>query len=143
MKKIKVLKGENSYYVISATFEQFFREIIRKGLFENILYVIDENVFKNHGERITKLAGVKKNGNNIFIMPSGEKNKSVEQYYNILFHLSDNNYGRDSLIAAIGGGVTGDIAGFAASTYMRGIQLVQIPTTLLAIVDSSIGGKTG
>jgi 3-dehydroquinate synthase len=143
MKKIKVLKGKNSYYVISATFEQFFREIARKGLFENILYVIDENVFNKHGERITKLAGVKKNGNNIFIMPSGEKNKSVEQYYNILSHLSDNNYGRDSLISAIGGGVTGDIAGFAASTYMRGIQLVHVPTTLLAMVDSSIGGKTG
>jgi 3-dehydroquinate synthase len=76
-------------------------------------------------------------------MPSGEKYKSVERYNSILAFLADNNYGRDSLIVAIGGGVTGDIAGFVASTYLRGIQLVQIPTTLLAAVDSSIGGKTG
>jgi len=143
MKKIKVLKGKSSYDAIAAPFEHVFREITRKKLFENILYVIDENVFKKHGARIIKLTGTARNGRDIFIMPSGEKYKSDEQYFNILSRLSDNNYGRDSLIVAIGGGVTGDIAGFAASTYMRGIQLVHVPTTLLAMVDSSIGGKTG
>ena len=143
MKKIKVLKGKNSYDVITTPFEFFFKEIKRKGLYENILYVIDENVFKKHGARIIKVIGNNKNGRDIFIMPSGEKYKSDEQYYNILSRLSENSYGRDSLIAAIGGGVTGDIAGFAASTYMRGIQLVHIPTTLLSMVDSSVGGKTG
>jgi 3-dehydroquinate synthase len=81
--------------------------------------------------------------NNFYIMPSGEKYKSIERYNSILAFLADNNYGRDSLVVAIGGGVTGDIASFVASTYLRGIQLVQIPTTLLAAVDSSVGGKTG
>jgi 3-dehydroquinate synthase len=143
MKKIKVLKGEDSYYVLNGPFEVLLHEITGKKLNEKILYVIDENVFKKHNKRITKLTGVNKTGNNIFIIPSGEKNKSTRMYYNILSHLSNNNYGRDSLIVAIGGGVTGDIAGFAASTYMRGIQLVHVPTTLLSMVDSSIGGKTG
>ena len=143
MKKIKVLKGKNSYDVITAPLEHLLYEITDKGLFENILYVVDENVFRKHKERITGITGVNKDKKNIYIIPSGENSKSLNQYADILSYLSDNNYGRDSLIAAIGGGVTGDIAGFAASTYMMGIQLVQVPTTLLSMVDSSIGGKTG
>ncbi len=143
MKKIKVLKGKNSYDVITEPFEHLISEIKRKGLFENILYVIDGNVFLYQYKRITALTGTNQKAKNVFILPSGEESKSLNEYFNILYKLSDNNYGRDSLIVAIGGGVTGDIAGFAASTYVRGIQLVHVPTTLLAMVDSSIGGKTG
>jgi len=143
MRKIKVLKGKSSYDVITAPFENLINEISRRGLSEKILYVVDEKVFKMHGNRIIGVTGIKKNSNNLFVMPSGEQYKNEELYTSILSHLSDNKFGRDSLVAAIGGGVTGDIAGFAASTYMRGIQLVHVPTTLLSMVDSSIGGKTG
>src|ERR1035437_2566859 len=145
MKKIKVLKGKDRYEVFSGigSFDLFPELIAQKGLNKNILYVIDENVMKYHSAKIKSVMEKTGGRNNIYIMPAGEKNKSKECYNNILTFMIDNNYGRDSLIAAIGGGVTGDIAGFVASTYMRGIQLVQIPTTLLAIVDSSIGGKTG
>jgi len=145
MKKIEVLKGKDRYEVYSGngSFKLFPELIARKGSNANILFVIDENVMNYHSEMIKSV--IRKTGgrDNIFIMPSGEKNKSMECYNSIIAFMTDNNYGRDSLLVAIGGGVTGDIAGFVASTYMRGIQLVHVPTTLLAAVDSSIGGKTG
>ncbi len=78
-----------------------------------------------------------------YIFIATEKNKSLNQIEKIYNILSYNYFGRDSAIVAIGGGVTGDVAGFAASTYMRGIKYFQVPTTLLAMVDSSVGGKTG
>ena len=78
------------------------------------------------------------------IIPTGEENKNLETVSQIYDTLSNQKFDRDDMIIALGGGVTGDIAGFAAATYLRGIKhLVQIPTTLLAQVDSSVGGKTG
>jgi len=75
--------------------------------------------------------------------PPGEKSKSRRVKAKIEDELFENRIGRDGCIIALGGGVTGDIAGFVAATYMRGIPYVQVPTTLLAMVDSSVGGKTG
>lgn len=77
-----------------------------------------------------------------FVFPSGEENKTTETYLALLTHLAQHQLTRTDLIIALGGGVTGDMAGFAAATYLRGIRYVQIPTTLLAAVDSSVGGKT-
>ncbi len=80
--------------------------------------------------------------NNIFInFPSGEKSKSFEQYMRIIDILQSNNVNKDTCIIALGGGVTGDLSGFVASTYLRGIDFIQIPTSLLAQIDSSVGGK--
>lgn len=80
--------------------------------------------------------------NNIFIdFPSGEKSKSFEQYIRIIDILQSKNVKKDSCIIALGGGVTGDLSGFIASTYLRGIDYIQIPTSLLAQIDSSVGGK--
>jgi len=76
-------------------------------------------------------------------LPDGEAHKNLASYAQILDALVTARYDRDSLIIALGGGITGDIAGFAAATYQRGIAGLQIPTTLLAQVDSSVGGKTG
>lgn len=73
-----------------------------------------------------------------FVIKAGEKSKSIENYSKILNHL-----GNEKTIVAFGGGVVGDLAGFAASTYKRGINLIQIPTTLLSMADSAIGGKNG
>lgn len=76
-------------------------------------------------------------------LPDGEAHKNLASYAQILDALVAARYDRDSLVIALGGGITGDIAGFAAATYQRGIAGLQIPTTLLAQVDSSVGGKTG
>ena len=77
-----------------------------------------------------------------FVFPHGERSKNLKTYGELLEFLCENRVTRKDLIAALGGGVTGDLAGFAAATYQRGIPYVQIPTTLLACVDSSVGGKT-
>ncbi len=78
-----------------------------------------------------------------FVFPHGESSKRAKYYLAGLDFLAANGFDRTDAVAALGGGVTGDLAGFVASTYLRGIAYAQIPTTLLAQVDSSVGGKTG
>lgn len=78
----------------------------------------------------------------VFVLPAGERSKNLSKLTEILSAMADAEIKRDCTLIALGGGVVGDIAGLAASLYMRGIKLVQIPTTLLAQVDSSVGGKT-
>lgn len=77
-----------------------------------------------------------------FIFPAGEQSKTIETWSRILTAMAEAQLDRDGLVVALGGGVTGDMAGFAAATYLRGIDVVQVPTSLLAMVDSSVGGKT-
>lgn len=77
-----------------------------------------------------------------FVFPHGEASKTLSTYAQLLTFLSENRLTRTDPVVALGGGVTGDLAGFAAATYLRGVPLVQVPTTLLAMVDSSVGGKT-
>ena len=78
-----------------------------------------------------------------YIFDGGEKNKNMNTVTDILNFLADNRFSRSDMLIALGGGITGDVTGFAAATYMRGIDYLQVPTTLLATVDSSVGGKTG
>ena len=75
-------------------------------------------------------------------LPQGEASKNGETYLNLLHFLTQNQITREDLLVALGGGVTGDLTGFAAATYLRGVPYLQVPTTLLAMVDSSVGGKT-
>lgn len=77
-----------------------------------------------------------------FVFPAGEASKCADTYMKLLAFLARNHLTRTDAIVALGGGVVGDLAGFAAATYLRGIRFVQVPTTLLAAVDSSVGGKT-
>lgn len=77
-----------------------------------------------------------------YIFPAGEQSKNGETYLNLVNTLAQHQLTRSDLIVALGGGVVGDLAGFAAATFLRGIRFIQIPTTLLAMVDSSVGGKT-
>lgn len=109
---------------------------------DDFVIVADEKVFSLHGKRFYS-AFLPDQTVRLVILPPGEKNKNthtLNQLYKDLLRLGTN---RRSVIIALGGGVTGDIAGFAAATYMRGVRYIQIPTTLLAMVDSSVGGKTG
>ena len=77
-----------------------------------------------------------------FVIPAGEQSKNSQTYLELVNYLAENKLTRSDLIVALGGGVVGDLAGFAAATFLRGIRFIQIPTTLLAAVDSSVGGKT-
>ena len=77
------------------------------------------------------------------VLPDGEQHKTMATVGRVLDALVEARYGRDCVIVALGGGVVGDIAGFAASIYQRGVDFIQVPTTLLAQVDSAVGGKTG
>ena len=77
-----------------------------------------------------------------FVFPAGEKSKNPTVLMELLEHLAEESLARTDLILALGGGVVGDLAGFAAAIYLRGIHFIQVPTTLLAMVDSSVGGKT-
>ena len=77
----------------------------------------------------------------VFVMPAGEQSKSLLQFGNCLTWLADNRATRDATFIAFGGGVIGDLAGYVAASYMRGVKYVQVPSTLLSMVDSSVGGK--
>lgn len=77
-----------------------------------------------------------------FTFPAGESSKNTETYFQLLNFLAANKLTRSDAVLALGGGVTGDMAGFAAASFLRGIRYIQVPTTLLAMVDSSVGGKT-
>jgi len=104
--------------------------------------VSDETVWKLHGERLTKALAAAGISSQAIVVPPGEPSKSWEGLAEVSDRLLELELDRGDLIVAFGGGVVGDLAGFAAAIYKRGIDFVQIPTTLLAQVDSSVGGKT-
>jgi len=105
--------------------------------------IADSHVAKLYGKRaLTSLEGAGLDAD-LFSFPAGEWNKSADQWVHLCAEIMGEGFGRDSAVVALGGGVTGDLAGFVASTYMRGVPVIQVPTTLLAMVDSSVGGKTG
>lgn len=104
--------------------------------------VSDDSVFPLYGEAVVKSlesAGLRVCS---FVFPHGEASKNITTFADILNFLAENHLTRSDLVVALGGGVVGDVTGFAAATYLRGVRFFQIPTTLLAAVDSSVGGKT-
>lgn len=105
----------------------------------SIILVTDKNITKSQEQFINEVF----DGAPKLVFPAGEKSKSLESLVKGYDFLIDHNMDRTSTLFAIGGGVIGDLGGFIASTYMRGIDYYQIPTSLLAMVDSSVGGKTG
>jgi len=110
---------------------------------KKIAIITDENVAHLYSKKLITI--IKEAGKTalVYTFPSGEKSKNLSKFSDIITWLIENKFRRDDLILALGGGVTGDLAGFAAASYLRGIPWGQIPTTLLAQVDSSVGGKTG
>lgn len=105
--------------------------------------ISDENVMSLYGQNVAASLEGARFSVSVFTFPAGELSKTPETLFSILDFLAMNEFDRSDVIVALGGGVVGDIAGFASAIYMRGMQLVQIPTSLLAMVDSSVGGKTG
>ena len=110
----------------------------------SLAIITDSNVAKIHGGRVADvLSSISQGKLSVIKFPAGEKNKTLSTASELARDLDKNGADRKTLLFALGGGVVGDLAGFVASIYKRGIRYFQIPTTLLAQVDSSIGGKTG
>lgn len=105
--------------------------------------ITDSNVKKLYADEISKILDPLSDKIIVYDIPAGEENKNLSEIEKIYKILIENKFDRKDLIIALGGGVVGDMAGFTAATYLRGISFIQIPTTLLAQTDSSIGGKTG
>ena len=104
--------------------------------------ISDSNVWPIYGE--TAKNSLINSGFDVieYIFPAGEASKNIETYFDIVNFLAKNHVTRSDALIALGGGVVGDITGFAAATFLRGISYIQVPTTLLSMVDSSVGGKT-
>lgn len=108
---------------------------------KKVLIISDTGVPSNIKKKVASICKINSKVLNIYLS-QGEKAKSIQNFKKILTFLADKNFDRTDVIIALGGGVVGDIAGYVASSYLRGIKFIQIPTTLLAQVDSSVGGKT-
>ena len=145
MQTVKVDLGERSYKIIidSGTLSGIGERMKEFRFSPKIAVISNPTVFGLYGDIVT--ASLKNAGFECFsvIIPDGEEYKNYDQTYHILTELLKNRLDRNSCVIALGGGVIGDITGFVASIYMRGIHFIQVPTTLLSQVDSSVGGKTG
>ena len=117
-------------------------EARKLGKAEKVCIVSDSNVFPLYGEQARLSLEAEGFSVCTYVIPAGEQSKNIRSYTSLLEFLAGSRLTRTDLIVALGGGVVGDLAGFAAATYLRGIRFIQIPTTLLAAVDSSVGGKT-
>jgi len=144
-RNVKVTTNAGSYpaQIGSGIFSDFLEKRWSSSKAERLFLVIDKNVWNLHRERIENTLQHIDISYSKYLLPEGEKSKSFAEWEKIIDFLLEHQIKRNSPLIAIGGGVTGDVAGFAAATVLRGIPLFHIPTTLLAMVDSSIGGKTG
>lgn len=142
---LRVNLGERSY-------DLFFGSGILAGLRDElaalraagrrVALVTDENLARDQAGALALLAGGAE-ALPILVLPAGEGTKRLAELGRVWDFLATNRLDRSSVLVALGGGVIGDLAGFAAASYLRGIPFIQVPTTLLAMVDSSVGGKTG
>ena len=139
---------DNSYKNFTSSVYEFNNKNIEdlsriniNEIYDEVLIISDENVYNYQLDNF--INNIKAKMIYEYIVPEGEDSKSLSVYEEIIKYCIRINLSRKSLIIALGGGVVGDLAGFVASTYMRGIDVCQIPTSLLAQVDSSVGGKTG
>ena len=144
MRKITV-SGQNGYEIlvekgIISSCGEYVKKVFNAS---KVLIISDSNVYPLYGNLVK--GSLEEAGFKVFshIFPAGEPSKTMDTVSGMIEALATNELSRNDLVVALGGGVTGDMAGFASAIYLRGISFVQIPTTLLSQVDSSVGGKTG
>ena len=142
MKTFDVELGKRSYPIYIGndllTQSQFFLDHIPG---KNVFIVSNEKIAPLYLDVV--LESCKKLNCKVKVLPDGEQYKNISTIESIYSSLLEHHCDRDTTLIALGGGVVGDMTGFAAATYQRGINFIQVPTTLLAQVDSSVGGKTG
>lgn len=140
-KKVKVNLGKRSYDILigPGTLKSLRREVLKLKK-KQVVIITDVHVGGLYASHVKK--SLKGLACHVITMPAGEKYKTLYAASAIYDKLIALKLNRDGLIIALGGGVIGDLAGFAAATYMRGVDIIQVPTSLLAMVDAAIGGKT-
>ncbi|HOZ45493.1 MAG TPA: 3-dehydroquinate synthase [Candidatus Hydrogenedentes bacterium] len=145
MQTIEVALGERAYPILigRGAIDQLPDVLARLEVRGAIRLVTDTNVGPLYGQRVVALASRAGMSVTLSVLPAGEEHKRLSAIERLCGDFLEAGLDRAGLVIALGGGVVGDVAGFAASTYMRGIPFVQIPTTIVAQVDSSVGGKTG
>jgi 3-dehydroquinate synthase len=144
--RLPVLYNKKPCYdiVFQQSFDGLWEELQELGASEKKLCIVtDSRVDELYGAQVAELLEGKCRKIVKYAFPAGEENKNLETVKDVYRYLIEEGFDRKDMLLALGGGVTGDLTGFVAATYLRGIDFVQIPTTLLAQVDSSIGGKTG
>ena len=143
MKKINVNASKSYEVIIAAEILSDVGAIIRNTSGGQIAAVITDDIVDSlYSERL--IDSLSQSDYNVvkYVIPNGEASKNGEQFLSIINFLATEKLSRTDVVVGFGGGVVGDLAGFAAASYMRGVKFVQIPTTLLSAVDSSVGGKT-
>ena len=154
MSSFVFIKGYEKMTINVKTKNSNYDILIENGIFDNlgkilkqktngakVFFVIDEVVFSIYGEKLKKILSNENIKFLYYIMPEGEKSKCEKILFEIFSNLAKEKISRKDYIVAFGGGVCGDLTGFAASSFLRGVNLIQVPTTLLSQVDSSVGGK--
>ena len=136
-KKCYDIMIENSYESLPAAMQELFNKE------QKLCIVTDSQVEPLYAQQVKELLTPFFTSVELFSFPAGEEHKNLETVESVYRFLIEKKFGRKDILAALGGGVTGDLTGFVAATYLRGIDFIQLPTTLLSQVDSSIGGKTG
>ena len=143
MKKVTVSASKSYDILIGAgLLNTLGDKVAELGKAQTVALVSESTVYPLYGSQAED--SLRKAGFRVvrFVFPAGEQSKNADTYLKLLNFLAQNHLTRTDILVALGGGVVGDLAGFAAATYLRGIRFVQVPTTLLAAVDSSVGGKT-
>ncbi len=144
MIKVNIDLGERSYPIyITTDYSNLGKSMSLARLNGKLALITDNNVDKAQGEAC--IEALESSGLKVYkyVIEAGEKSKNLDTIREIYKFLIDNKFERNSVLMALGGGVVGDITGFVAATFLRGVNFVQIPTSLLAQADSSVGGKVG
>lgn len=130
--------------IIDIGYDNFYKEITKFNISNRKLCIVTEsNVGPLYADELKKNLEVLCNNVFVFQFKAGESSKNLDTVYELYNFLIINKFDRNDMLLALGGGVVGDLTGFVAATYLRGIKFIQLPTSLLSQVDSSIGGKTG
>lgn len=142
--EVSVKNGNNYDIVYNRGFDTLKEELERLELTGKKACIVTDSIVEPlYAESLKKALEEAGNTVSVFVFKSGEENKNLNTIQDMYESFITNKLERKDFLVALGGGVTGDMTGFAAATYLRGIDFIQVPTTLLSMVDSSVGGKTG
>lgn len=141
--RVRTREGEYRVLVGVGVLADLPRLLTEEATARKFAFVSDDNVAALHGHALMERARDAGLDASLFTFPAGEASKTRKSWSILTDELLEAGFGRDSCVVAVGGGVTTDLAGFLAATFMRGVPVVQVPTSYLAMIDASVGGKTG